>query len=150
MRKSLLACTMALTLGLGAPAVGEPWVDWQPTQGFWAMRVIKVDPNKIDDYLVGLKEGWVPGQEIARKNGLIDDYKIMVNTARASSMANVVLMTHFPSAAALEPNKERDMKIRKEELSAVPKQRQDELVAGYDKMRTFVDDGIWQEVKIIK
>jgi hypothetical protein len=150
MRKALIIGAAAAALGLAGSASAKQWEDWAPTQGFWTMTVIKVDSNKIDDYLVGLKEGWQPGQELAKKNGLIDDYKIMVNTAPAAAIANVVLMTHIPSGAALDPNKERDQRLEKEGLAMVPKKRQDELVSGYDKMRTFVDDGLWQEVKFVK
>ena len=53
---------MALTLGLSAPAVGEPWVDWQPTQGFWAMRVIKVDGARA----VGVRLSRAQLSDIAR------------------------------------------------------------------------------------
>ena len=150
MRKSFLTAAAFLSCAIAAPAVAEPWVDWEPAKGFWTMTVIKVDSNKVDDYLTGLKEGWMPGQELAKRNGLIDDYKVMVNTAPAAAMANVVLMSHIPNAAALEPNKERDMRMRKEGFAIVPEKREDELVAGYDKIRTFVDDGLWQEVRFVR
>ena len=93
------ACLAGGLLALATPAVAEPWVDYEPTKGFWTMTTIKVDSNKIDDYLTGLKEGWVPGQELARRNGLIDDYKIMVNTAAASGSWAIQSKSSSPIAA---------------------------------------------------
>jgi hypothetical protein len=74
---------------------------------------------------------------------------VLVNTSGADSGPNVVLMTHIPSAAALEPNKERDKRLEAETRKLIAEKREDELVAGYEKMRTFVDDGLWQEVKFV-
>jgi hypothetical protein len=148
--KMKYACLAGALLAFASPSVAEPWVDYEPTKGFWTVTTIKVDSNKIDDYLTGLKEGWVPGVELARRNGLIDDYKIMVNTANAAAVSNVILMTHIPNGAALDPDKARDVRMRKEGFDLVAKKRGDELVAGYNTLRTFVDDGLWQEFKFRK
>ena len=54
---------------LAGAASAEPYTDWTPQKGLWHITTVKVDPSHIDDYLVGLKKTWVPGEEIAKKHG---------------------------------------------------------------------------------
>jgi hypothetical protein len=53
---------------------------------------------------------------------------------------------HYPSLANLEPDKARDQAMMAEARAAVSKDKEDAIVAGYDKYRTFVSDEIWTGV----
>jgi hypothetical protein len=140
---------LAISAMCGA-AFSEPYDDYTPRKGAWQITEVHVDPNHIDDYLTGLRTGWVPGQEIAKKHGLIDDYYVMVRLDAAGTGANVLLGTHYTSLAAFEPDKARDKLIEKESYDAVPKAKSDVQVAGYDKYRTFVGDGLYQTMDFTK
>lgn len=140
---------LAISAMCGA-AFSEPYDDYTPRKGAWQITEVHVDPNHIDDYLTGLRTGWVPGQEIAKKHGLVDDYYVMVRIDAAGKGANVLLGTHYTSLAAFEPDKARDKLIEKESYDAVPKAKSDAQVAGYDKYRTFVGDGLYQVMDFAK
>ena len=133
-------------LSVGGIACAEPYVDYTPHKGAWHVTTIKVDPNHIDDYVTGLKKSWVTSEEIAKKHGLIDSYQIMIKLNASDGQGNVLLIEHYPSLAALEPDQTRDQTIQKENYAAVPKTEGQQMVAGYDKYRVFVADDYWTEI----
>ncbi|HEY0281355.1 MAG TPA: hypothetical protein VGC27_01890 [Rhizomicrobium sp.] len=150
MKSVLFAGVCALALSCTIPASAKQWVDYSPQKGYWEVMSVKVDPNKIDDYLTGLKATWVPGAEIAKKSGLIDDYEVMIKLNAADGNGNVLLCLHYTSFANLDPNKKRDQALDKEFEAALPKDKADAAVAGFDKIRTFVGDDIYVPVTFTK
>ena len=104
----------ALALCAATTASAEQWVDYTPETGVWDINAIDVDPNHIDDYLVGLKKSQVPFFEILKKRGMIDAYKFVVRNGYAKNSPSVLIMVHYTSHAALAPDKARDMAIQKE------------------------------------
>ena len=86
-------------------ATADPYKDYTPVKGVWEVTTMKVDPNHIDDYLVGLKRGLVPSMESAKKHGVIDDYFVMVNPNNADDSGNVLIGQHFVSFAAMNPTR---------------------------------------------
>ena len=140
------ACALALAM----PAMAEEWVDYAPQKGVWNVTAVKVDPNHIDDYLTGLKKVWVPGEEWAKKQGMIDAYEVMVNVNAAGGGANVLLIEHLTSFAMMDPNKKRDQDMEKAMLAMMPKDQQSSMVTGFDKYRTFVGQELWQAVDFTK
>jgi hypothetical protein len=42
-----------------------------PSKAVWNVTMVKVVPNRIDDYLGGLKQSWVSGCEINKKMGVL-------------------------------------------------------------------------------
>jgi hypothetical protein len=110
---------------------------------------VKVDPNHLDDYLTGLSKDWVKGQEMAKKHGLIDWYQVMVKL-NGNAGDNVVLITHYPNLANLEPDKARDQAMMAEGRAMVSKEQETAIVSGYDKYRTFVSDEMWTAVDFAK
>ncbi|MDQ2860419.1 MAG: hypothetical protein M3T55_06770 [Pseudomonadota bacterium] len=143
--KTLVGAAVAVAcLGMASVGWAEAYKDYTPQKGAWQVQEIHVDPNHIDDYLVGLKSSLIPGQEIAKKHGLIDSYLVLVRMDSGGGGANVMLVTHFPSLSALEPDKARDQAILQENLAMLSKEKGVALTNGFDKYRTFVRDGFWQ------
>ncbi len=130
-------------------ALADPYVDYTPVKGAWEVTTIKVDPNHIDDYLVGLKKGFIPFLETLKKHGVIDQYLIL-QKLNSGAGGNVQIVEHYPSLAAMDPDRERDMAIQKEALAQVSKSASDKLTEGFDKYRTFESDEIWTEVNFNK
>ncbi|MBC9033345.1 hypothetical protein IAG41_13190 [Sphingomonas sp. JC676] len=141
---ALVAC------GATSIAIAEQYVDYVPQSGLWEINAIEVDPNHVDDYLTGLRKSQVPGFEVMKKHGIIDDYKFMVRNGYNKSAPSVLIMIHYTSAAMLEPDKARDQMIEKEILAKFSKKDGDAAVAGYEKYRQFIDDGLWTEVKMVR
>ena len=148
--KSILALAVAsLSLSVGA-AGAEPYVDYKPVKGLWHILTVKVDPNHIDDYLVGLKRTWIPGEEIAKKHGLIDMYSVETKLNSSDGGGNVVLIEHIPNMALMEPDQARDQAMEKEVFAATPKADLDAKIKTYETYRTFVGDDYYSEVTFPK
>lgn len=149
-RNVMTAALGALALCAATTARAEQYVDYTPETGVWDINAIDVDPNHIDDYLVGLKKSQVPFFEILKKRGMIDAYKFVVRNGYAKNSPSVLIMVHYTSMAALAPDKARDMAIDKEVRAGFSKAQGEAAVAGYEKYRTFIDDGQWTEVTMTK
>jgi hypothetical protein len=132
------------------PAAAKPYVDYAAQKGFWDINAIEVDPNHLDDYLVGLRKSLVPTFETLKKHGVIDDYRFMTRNGYSKGAPNVLILTHSPSTAVLDANKERDTAIDRDIEALFSKAQNDAAVAGYEKYRTFIDDGQWTDVVIAK
>jgi hypothetical protein len=63
---------------------------------------------------------------------------------------NVLIMTHSPTTAQDDPDQARDQAVEKEIFAAFSKQKGDEAVRGYEKYRTFIDNGNWQTMTMKK
>lgn len=146
MKQFLFGAACALALACTVPASAKPWVDYVPQKGFWQYTYVKVDVNHIDDYLTQMKSIWVPGREIDKKHGLIDDYKVMTNIMGAAGDANVMLCVHYVSFAGLDPDKLRDMAIFDENTAAVTQAAS----ADFNKYRTIVGSSIYVPVDYTK
>jgi hypothetical protein len=144
-------CALILGAGIAMSTVvaAEPYVDYTPQKGALEVTMVKVDPNHLDDYLTGLSKDWVKGQEMAKRHGIIDWYSVAVKL-NPSGGSNLVFLQHYPSLANLEPDKARDQAMMAEARAAVPKDKEDAIVAGYDKYRTFVSDELWTYVDFAK
>jgi hypothetical protein len=147
--KTILALGVAAGLAMAGAVYAEPYTDWTPQKGAWHVTTIKVDPNHIDDYLTGLKKEWGPGEELAKKHGIIDQYIILVKL-NSGAGANVQLIEHYPSLAMLEPDKARDQALQKEGEAIVSKDTSVKAVEGFDKYRTFISDEFWTTVEFTK
>src|SRR5215469_11944900 len=106
-RLVLFGAFCALTLGTTVPASADKWVDYRPQKGYWEIRYIKVDPNRIDEYLTEARISWMPGEEVLKRRGLIYGYQVMVSITPANGKANVIFCVHHASFANLDPNKAR-------------------------------------------
>jgi hypothetical protein len=136
----------AAALLAASTANADPYKDYTPDKGVWQVTTVKVDPNHIDDYLVGLKKSWVPGEEMSKKHGLIDNYFVMVNANGANPAGNVLLGEHYVNYAAMDPDKARDTEMQKEALAQMSKDDGRKLTDGFDKYRNFMTEEMWTSV----
>jgi len=137
-----MIAALGLTMAVGA-AKADPWVDYTPTKGVWVKTWVHVEPSKIDDYLVALKKTWVPGEEMAKSKGLIDDYIVQVAVNDATAGPNVMLGEHYVSFAMMDPNKERDLAMEAEFEKMMPKQAAATEQENRAKYRTMVSEDMW-------
>src|ERR1041384_1032478 len=103
MRRTVLAAFGAVAICVASsPGLSEPYVEYTPQNGYWDINAIEVDPNHIDDYLVGLRQSQVSAFEVLKSRGLIDSYKFMVRNGYVKGSPNVLIMTHSRSIGTLE------------------------------------------------
>ena len=150
MIRSMIAAAMTIAMLGGAPAAAKQYVDYTPEKGIWDINAVEVDPNHLDEYLTGLKKTQVPGFEVLKKRGLIDEYHFVVRTGYQKGSPNLLIQLHFTSVAAMAPDKARDLSIDKEIEATLSEEAGKAAVAGYEKYRTFVDDALWTEMKYTK
>ena len=53
----------------------EIWVDYEPAEQVTEMTVVKVKPNMLDDYLMGIKKTWVDSCEIQKSLDILLDVR---------------------------------------------------------------------------
>ncbi|NGY06615.1 hypothetical protein [Solimonas terrae] len=140
-----LALGAILVAGVGV-AQAEMYKDYSPGKGVWVIQTIEVDPNHVDDYLVGIKQSLVAGFDIQKKHGLIDDYKIFARDGATAGTPNVMSMVHFVNEAALAPDQKRDQAIEKEEFAAFSKEAGEAAVKQYETYRKLIDNARWTEI----
>lgn len=150
MNKTLKSLIAAACLGGATAAVAEPYVDYTPQKGYWQITAMEVDPNHVDEYLTGLRKSQIPVFEVLRKRGLIDDYKFVVRNGYVKGSPNVLIMTHSASLGLLDADKARDVAVNKEIEAAFSKEASDKAIAGFEKYRSFADDGQWTEMTMAK
>ena len=151
MKNAVLGAFSAVAVACMSPAAAaEPYTDYTPHKGYWTINAVEVDPNHVDDYLTGLRSSQVSAFEVLKRRGLIDDYKFMVRTGYVKGSPNVLIMTHVPSTSLDDPDQARDQAVEKEIYSVFSKQKGDEAVRGYEKYRTFIDNGNWQTMTMSK
>jgi len=148
-RIAIAAGLMVAAFG-ACPANAKEYVDYSFGKGVWEVNQIDVDPNHVDDYLVGLKQSQVPVFEILKRHGLVDNYWLMVRNGYTKGRASVLIAVHYTSADALLPNQARDQAIDKEIQASFTDEQSKAAVAGYEKYRQFIDDGTWFTVDFKK
>ena len=150
MRKAVIIavpCLFMLTAGF---AFAQIWEKYTPSKEVWSIIRIKVEPNKINDYLDGLHKTYVPGIEIAKKNGTIVDYRILRNINSRTGDANIVIIEQYSNWEAVAPNKERDLKALAEFRAILSKDQDEKTGDEYNKYRKFVDEELYWGIEFVK
>ena len=132
------------------PAAAKPYVDYTPQKGYWDINAVEVDPNHVDDYLTGLSKSLVPVYETLKRRGLIEEYRFVSRIGYVKGSPNVLLMTRSKTTGIMDADRERDQSVEAEINAAFSEAQQDAAVAGYEKYRTFIDNGQWIDIKMGK
>jgi hypothetical protein len=132
------------------PAAAKPYVDYTPQKGYWDINAVEVDPNHVDDYLTGLSKSLVPVYETLKRRGLIEEYRFVSRIGYVKGSPNVLLMTRSKTTGVMDADRERDQSVEAEINAAFSEAQQDAAVAGYEKYRTFIDNGQWIDIKMGK
>jgi hypothetical protein len=135
-RLAIAASAAALALAANAQAF-EVYTDYTPSKEVWNVTMVKVNPNRIDDYLEGIKQTWTSGCEIAKKQGTVQDCFVYLSETAANRDFNLLLVMKYPSAAVSDPNAEQFKQFQAQMRAQLAQDKQDKLVEGYDELRTF-------------
>ena len=147
MRHAITLAVLAagFTCATGAGAF-EPFKDFIPGKEVHNVVFVKVDPNRIDDYLEGLKATWWSGCEVGRKLGEIKRCAIYVSTTPMQSDFNMMLVQTYASGADLDPDETKYNRYMSEMRKQLEKAKQDKIVEGYNEMRTFYGEREFREI----
>ena len=144
MHKIISALVLVAFAGT-ATADLEEWKDYTLSETISNVTTIKVDSNRVEAYLEGLRTTWAHTSEIAKELGHIEDYGIYVSQLENSGDFNVILVVTMKDASSLQPSKDRDdafMKKWGEESQKKSKQ----VVNTYPDIRTITGAYLMREV----
>lgn len=142
---SIAAAAAALVLGSSAQAF-EAYTDYTPSKEVWNVTMVKVNPNRIDDYLEGIKQTWMTGCEVGKKNGVVVDCFVYLSETAANRDFNMMLVTKMPSAAVSDPDGVKFMKMQAETRAMLAQDKQDKIVEGYEELRTFFGEMTFRRI----
>lgn len=135
-RLTIAVAAAAMTLATSAMAF-EAYTDYTPSKEVWNVTMVKVNPNRIDDYLEGIKQTWVPGCEIGKKHGVVVDCFVYLSETAANRDFNMMLVMKLPSGAVSDPDAALFKQIQAETRAQLEEAKQDKIVAGYEELRSF-------------
>jgi hypothetical protein len=150
-RLFLKVCVAAAGLTIAsAVAYAEltPWKDYTISESVMYITTIKVDPNMDDVYLEGLKNTWVAANELSKKLGYIEDYRIYRSSTPQSGDFNMMLVVRYKNAATMAPNKERYDAFMKEWGEARNKQVTEYAQKNYPSVRKITGDYMMREITL--
>lgn len=147
--KKLFTATAAVSLAFGATAAGayEAFTDYTFSKEVWNVTMIKVNPNRIDDYLEGLEQTWQSGCEIGKKMGTVLDCAIYVSDSAANRDFNTILVMKFPSGAYNDPNEAQFKQFQAEMRKRLEEAKQDTIVQGYEEFRSFFGEQDFRKIE---
>jgi len=137
MKRLLIAASAAGLAFASVCQAFEVYTDYVPSKEVWNVTMVRVNPNRIDDYLEGLKQTWVSGCEIGKKQGTVLDCFVYLSETASNRDFNMLLVTKAPSAAVADPNAEQYKAFMAAMRAQLAEDKQDKLVEGYEEMRTF-------------
>jgi hypothetical protein len=144
-RFAMAASAAAVALSFNAQAF-EVYTDYTPSKEVWNVTMVKVNPNRIDDYLEGLKQTWQPGCEISKKQGTVLDCFVYLSETAASGDFNMLLVMKYASGASLDPNAEQFKQFQAQMRAQLAEEKQDKLVEGYEELRTFAGEQNFRQI----
>lgn len=109
MHRILLAAAMLAAVVTAAPAAAQlqPYRDYIVSDSVSSVTTVKVQSNRIEDYLEGIRATWVASNEAARQLGQLESYSVFVSDLPNSGDFNVVLVVRFANTSDLAPNRAR-------------------------------------------
>jgi hypothetical protein len=143
--RHMLAAAALTAFASSASADLEAWVDYDIGSTLSNVTTVKVDSNRIDTYLEGLKATWAPANDVAIELGQIESYSIYVSQLAASGDFNVILVVRMADAADMQPNQadyDAFMKKWGEENQKIS----DEIVVTYPDIRTITGEYLIREI----
>lgn len=149
MHKAVTIAAAAAGLALASQANAfEIFKDFVPSNEVYNVVFVKVDPNRMDDYLEGLKQTWWSGCEISKKMGQLEECAIYASTTSSGGDFNMMLVQKFKSAADLDPDEGEYTKFMAEMRKQLAEAQQDKIVSGYNEFRTFAGEQNFRKITL--
>ena len=148
--KKLVSCLLFLGACLAAvPALAQEHYTEGPV---WAVNYIRTKPGKYDDYMKYLRSTYLVSSGEAKKQGLILDTKILLNTPRDANDWDVAIATLYPSfGKAMDFNQADDDKrkaIAEKQFKTKDEEKQRETIAPRFAMRDALGTRHLREVAL--
>ncbi len=147
MKHFAVAASAAALAWVSSAQAFEIYTDYTPSKEVWNVTMVRVNPNRIDDYLEGLKQTWVSGCEIGKKQGVVLDCFVYVSETAANRDFNMMLVTKVPSAAVSDPNAEQFKQFQATMRAQLAEDKETKLVEGYEELRSFFGEQNFRRIE---
>jgi len=147
MKKLLTASAIVALAAGGSAGAFEAYTDYTFSKEVWNVTMIKVNPNRIDDYLEGLEQTWQSGCDIGKKMGVVLDCAIYVSDTSANRDFNTILVMKYPSGDFSDPDEAEFKQFETEMRKRLEEAKQDALVEGYEQFRTFFGEQNFRKIE---
>ena len=138
MRLIITAAAAAMAFAFTAPSYSaEIYKDYVPSKEVYEVTFVHVNPNRLADYLDGLKQTWWGGCQAQKRHGAALDCEIYASTTMANRDFNLILVMKRPSAAMSDPDEARHNTIMSDLRKQLAEDKEKKLVEGYNEMRTL-------------
>jgi hypothetical protein len=138
MRLTIAAAAAATVFAFAAPSYSaEVYKDYVQSKEVYDVVFVHVNPNRLDDYLDGLKQTWWNSCQASKKVGSVTDCWIYASTTMANRDFNMILVLKRPNAAASDPDEARYHAFMTEMRKQLAADKEKKLVEGYSEMRTM-------------
>jgi hypothetical protein len=118
----------------------------------WAVNYLRTKPGRYDDYMKYLRSTYLVSSGEAKKQGLILDTKILLNTPRDANDWDIAIATLYPSfAKAMDFNQADDDKrkaIAEKQFNTKDQAKQQEAIAPRFAMRDALGTRYMREVTL--
>lgn len=138
MRLTMTAAAAAMAFAFSAPGLSaEIYKDYVPSKDVYNVTFVRVNPNRLDDYLDGLRQTWWNSCQIQKKLGDTIDCAIYQSETMANRDFNLILVIHQSGAGLSDPDEKRYNALMAELRKQLAEDKEKKLVEGYDTLRTF-------------
>ena len=149
MRIRTLFCGAALLVASSAAFADlDPWKDYEVSDAVYSVTTVKVDSNMGDAYLEGLRDTWIPGNEISKELGQIESWSIFRSDLPESGDFNLILVVKFANTSDLAPNKARYDAFMAKFTKAAADASTEYAQKNYPAMRELTGQYLMREVTI--
>lgn len=149
MKKLLVGMLLFGSCLAAVPALAQEHYTEGPV---WAVNYIRTKPGKYDDYMKYLRSTYLVSSSEARKQGLVLDTKILLNTPRDANDWDIAIATLYPSyGKAMDFNQADDDKrkaIAEKQFSTKDQAKQQEAIAPRFAMRDALGTRYLREVTL--
>ncbi|MEK9135565.1 MAG: hypothetical protein AAB393_00455 [Bacteroidota bacterium] len=126
----------------------EHWTEG-PVRG---VNFYRTKPGQFDEYMKYLRANFLPQQEEAKKQGLIVDYRVMLNTPSSPEDWDVaIVILHKSFGDALDYNKGEEDKwkaIQSKHFKTTDEQQQREMTKKRFEMRDYIGTNYLREISL--
>lgn len=148
MQKLFIAAGVAAVALSANVSAFEVFKDYTPSKEIYNVVFVRVNPNRVDDYLEGLKRTWWNGCEVSKKLGQLEECSIFLSNTASNRDFNMILVQRFASGAELDPDQGDYDKFMSEFRKQLAEAEQDKIVEGYDEIRTFFGEQNFRRITL--
>jgi hypothetical protein len=154
MKKTILGFLLATLVFAGLASAqmksltyGE---DYTTSDEVHLVTTVRVTPNRIDHYLAGIRQTWVPAMKIGQEMGLNAGHSIHVSELPLSGGFNVLLIAKFENMAQREKNNDPETaaEFNRRVEAKISEDENFEITEGYVKIRDITGEYLMRSVTL--